>query len=64
MAMPYFMLGAIKLQTEITLSMAAAEYIALSTALQEVIPFMYILQLLSEVFELQLPTPNTKCKIF
>ena len=57
-------LWASKLQTEIALSTAEAEYIALSMKLWEVIPFMYILQELSEVIELHLPTPKIKCKTF
>ena len=51
-------------QTEIALSTAEADYIALSTALWGVIPFMHLLQELSEVFKLHLPTPKMKCKIF
>ena len=45
------------------MSTAEAEYIALYTALLEVIPFMYLLKELSEVIELNLPTPK-KFKIF
>ena len=47
-----------KLQTEFALSTAEAEYIALYTALLEVIPFMYLLKELPEVIELNLPTPK------
>ena len=46
------------------MSTAEAEYISLSMSLREVILFMYILQELSEVIELHLTTPKTKCKIF
>eukprot|EP00957_Ditylum_brightwellii_P154364 11746579-Ditylum_brightwellii.AAC.1 len=47
-----------KLQNEIALSMAETEYIALSSAMREVIPFMYLLQELSDVFELHRPKPE------
>ena len=53
-------LWASKLQTEMALITAKAEYIAVSTALREVILFMYLLQELSEVIELHLPTPKMK----
>ena len=52
------------MQTEISLRKSEVGYISLSTALWEVIPFVYILQELSEVIELHLPTPKIKCKIF
>ena len=39
-------------------------HISLSMALWEVIPFIYLLQDLSEVIELHLTTPKMKCKIF
>eukprot|EP00957_Ditylum_brightwellii_P063137 4792129-Ditylum_brightwellii.AAC.1 len=39
-----------KLQTEIALSAAEAEYIALSTAVREVIPFALVMEELTEIF--------------
>ena len=53
-----------KMQTEIALSTAEAEYIALSKALRGVIPFMYLITYLAEVIELHLPAPKIKCRIF
>ncbi len=53
-----------KLQTEIALSTAEAEYIALSTAMREVIPFIYLLKELSFIFELHLPEAKVHCKVF
>ena len=46
-----------KLQKEIVLSMAESEYIALSTALLGVIPFMNLLQEMTFVFKLHLTQP-------
>ena len=57
------LLWASKLHTEIALSTAEAEYIALSAALWEVILFMYLLLELSELIELHLTNPKMKCKI-
>eukprot|EP00957_Ditylum_brightwellii_P079419 6039257-Ditylum_brightwellii.AAC.1 len=53
-----------KLQTEIALSTAEAEYIALSSAMREVFPFIYLLQELTNVFELHMPKPGAHCKVF
>ena len=53
-----------KLQTEIALSTAEAEYIALSQAMREVIPLMNFMDELSEVIELHIPKPRIKCKVF
>lgn len=47
-----------KLQTEIVLSMTEAEYIALSQALREVIPFMELLKEMKPIFNLYLPNPK------
>eukprot|EP00957_Ditylum_brightwellii_P042117 3189753-Ditylum_brightwellii.AAC.2 len=47
-----------KLQTEIVLSTAQAEYIALSSAMCKVIPFMNLLEGISKVFELHMPKPE------
>ena len=53
-----------KLQTEIALSTAEAEYIALSQAMREVIPLMNLFEELKEVIPLHLPKPKVKCKVF
>eukprot|EP00957_Ditylum_brightwellii_P170845 13003591-Ditylum_brightwellii.AAC.1 len=53
-----------KLQTEIALSIAETEYIALSSAMHEVIPFMNILKELSKIFELYTPKLEIHCKVY
>jgi hypothetical protein len=54
-----------RLQTEIALSTAEAEYIALSTALRQLIPMMHILTEISGVFEdTYVPKPDIHCKVF
>ena len=53
-----------KLQTEITLSMAKAEYIALSSSLREVIPLMTVMDELKEVFPLLMEIPKFSCKVW
>ena len=53
-----------KLQTEIALSTAEAEYIAPSQALREVIPVMCFLDELKPVIDLYVPTPRMHCKVF
>ena len=46
------------LQTEIVLSTTETEYIALSSAMRDVIPFMFLMKEISLVFPVQLPTPE------
>jgi hypothetical protein len=53
-----------KLQTEIALSTAEAEYIALSSSLREVIPLMNVMDELNEVFPLLMETPKFYCKVW
>lgn len=53
-----------KLQTEIALSTAEAEYIALSQAMREVIPLMNFMAEVSCIFDLDVPKPKIKCKVF
>jgi hypothetical protein len=53
-----------KLQTEIALSTAEAEYIALSSAARELICFMRLLTAFSFIFELHLPRPKVHSRIF
>ncbi len=53
-----------KMQKEIALSTAEAEYIALSQAMRETIPFMRLMTELDVVFPLQLPKPKLHCKVF
>ena len=53
-----------KLQTEIALSTTKAEYIALSQAMQEVIPFMNLMMEVGDIFPLHNPKPKFHCKVF
>jgi len=53
-----------KLQTEIALSTAEAEYIALSQAMRQVIPLMNLLVEVSCIFDINLPKPQVHCKVF
>ncbi len=53
-----------KLQTEIALSTAEAEYIALSQALREVIPLMTLIEELSDIFPLYVNKPDFFCKVW
>ena len=53
-----------KLQTEIALSTAKAEYIALSSSLREVILLMTVMDELNEVFPLLMETPQFYCKVW
>jgi hypothetical protein len=52
-----------KLQTEIALLMAEAEYIALSQALRETIPVMNLMKEINVVFPLYLPQPKFVIKV-
>jgi len=51
------------LQTEIALSTAKAEYIALSQALQDVIPLITLLKEINKVFPIHVRTPTFVCKV-
>ena len=53
-----------KLQTEISLITAEAEYIALSQALRTVIPLMNLVEELSDIFPLYINKPYFHCKVF
>jgi len=53
-----------KMQTEIALSTAEAEYIALSQAMRETIPFMRFMTELDVIFPINLPKPKLFCKVF
>lgn len=53
-----------KLQTEIALSTCEAEYIALSTAMCEVIPLIELLKDLSVMCDVITTLPNVTCKVF
>ena len=57
-------LWASRLQTEIALSTAEAEYIALSTAMRAVIPLMNMLDELKGVFGIEALIPVVKCRVF
>ena len=51
------------LQTGIALSTAEAEYIALSTALRQVIPLMKIMGEIQAVFPIHISKPDFVCKV-
>ncbi len=53
-----------KLQTEIALSTAKAEYIVLSSSLREVIPLMTVMDELNKVFPLLMKMPKFYCKVW
>ena len=53
-----------KLQTEIALSTTESEYIALSQAMREVIPFMNLMMEVGDIFKLHNPKPKLHCKVF
>jgi hypothetical protein len=54
-----------KLQTEIALSTTEAEYLAISTAIREVLPLMELIQEMQKHgCELQATTPNLHCRVF
>ncbi len=53
-----------KLQTEIALSTVQAKYIALSSALREIIPLLTIMEEVNEVFPLMMNPPNYYCKVW
>jgi hypothetical protein len=54
-----------KMQTEIALSTTEAEYIALSQAMREVLPIIWLME---EAKQLEVPvlnaTPKVRCKVF
>jgi hypothetical protein len=52
-----------KLQTEIALSTAEAEYIALSHALRETIPMTNLMREMNAIFPLHLPEPKFVLKV-
>ena len=52
-----------KLQTEIALSTAEAEYIALSQSLREVIPLMTMMKELKSAFPIEIQVPNFNCTV-
>ena len=53
-----------RLQTEITLSTAESEYVALSTAMREVISSMHLMNENDKVYKLDCPHPKVLCKLF
>ena len=54
----------IKLQTEIVLSTTESEYIALSQAMREIIPFMNLMMEVGDIPPLHNPKPVFHCKVF
>ena len=53
-----------KLQTEIAFSTTEAEYIALSSAMRDVIPFIFLMKEIYLVFLVQLPTLEVSYQVF
>ena len=53
-----------RLQSEIALSICESEYIALSTALRDVIPLMGLLEEVSDAFSIRMNKPIMHCKVF
>ena len=53
-----------KLQTEIALSTTESEYIVLSTAIRETIPFLNLLKEISSTFGLSTSTPTFNIKVW
>ena len=53
-----------KLQTEIALSTTESEYIALSSAMREVIPFMNLMQETQDLFEIKHDKPIFHCTVW
>ena len=51
------------LQTEIALSTAGAEYIALSSALRQVLPLMTMMEEIQTVFPIHVSKPDFVCKV-
>jgi hypothetical protein len=51
------------LQTEIALSTAEAEYIALSSALRQVLPLMTLMEEIHNVIPMHISKPNFVCKV-
>ena len=52
-----------KLQTEIALSTAEAEYIAFSQSLREVIPLMSMVKELQQSFPIEITNPDFNCTV-
>ena len=57
-------LWSLKLQTEITLSTAEAEYIPLSQVMHQVIPLMNLIAEIRYIFNIYMPKPQIHCKVF
>ena len=53
-----------KLQTEISLSTVEAEYIALSQAMRDIIPFLSQMEAMNKIFGDELVPPVIYCKLF
>ena len=53
-----------RLQIEIAISTTEAEYIALSQAIRDVLPFVSIMKEIDFVIKLQADTPTVLCSIF
>ena len=53
-----------KMQTEITLSTTEAEYVALSQAMRDVIPFLDLIDELSTYFDFNHDKAKVKCRVY
>ena len=53
-----------KLQTEIALSTTESEYMALSTSMHEVLPFLNLMQEISDIFPISDKKPIFKCTVY
>ena len=58
------MMWASRMQTEIALSTAEAEYIACSTALRDVLSLMQLLREINKIFPVKQPKPEIHCKVY
>ena len=58
------MMWASRMQTEIVLSTAEAEYIACSTALRDVLSLMELLKEINKIFPVKQPKPEIHCKVY
>jgi len=52
------------LQSEICLSTAESEYVALSQALREVLPTMAFLEEIAKIVDINVKTPQIRCKVY
>ncbi len=53
-----------QLQTEVTLSMTEAEYMALSHSMRKVLPFLNLMKEINKIFPLHQSQPNFFCTVW